>query len=824
MVEVKWKAPLKPNGLILRYLVHRRLRGSTGTGLLVNRVDGKTYSFTNAGAELTPYTEYEYRITAVNSVGELPSSWAPVRTLEDVPLGMSVPTVTAQSAYALAISWQPPQRPNGVISTYTIQYRVTSNDPTVTYPSKNVTVSGLVKSTSVSGLKPFTPYQVRIIAVNSAGSVASTFVEVTTGQAAPSDVPPFTIELITSGRSVILRWAAPGSPNGVIVTYRIYEIGNFNPIYQGLNREFEYRRLQPYTEYTVQLEVCTVVGCGRGKEQKFRTAEIPPSDQAPPTFGDANATHVLLRWSRPVNAYGQIIKYEVMRRNYGYLSGRSKRALSPAKPVYSTTNTGGDSYEHLDSGLNPYTKYDYAIRASNAKGSVLSDWVAVSTKQAAPEGLNPPDVSYIGNRYDALHIEWSVPTKANGILQSYQLKRNNSVPFSFTALDPRKYNDTGLKAFTMYEYVVIACTAGGCATSAATYRRTLESAPYFVAAPTLTAIDATTIKASWTVPAVTNGQISSYRLLMNGVQVYSGLELTHTVQKLTPFIVYRFVLTACTRGGCTNSSAATARPESAPPTGMRAPTLRVTSSTSMEITWLPPTNPNGDITSYELRRDGTLLYSGSGQTYNDYGLSPGQEYSYIVTASNKRGSTSSPAAKAKTYSSSPTGMEPPSLQPVSSTAVRATWRAPAKPNGDIFNYTLYKDQEIVYSGRQFAFTVHGLDFYTRYAFRIQACTLSGCVTSEPAYGSTLEAAPLGQEAPTLRAKMGPTGKHEGVIATWVEPKRTNGNITKYELYRRTYSKPGKCFLYISMMFLTVSVSESSLKDISIIFIEIFYFV
>jgi len=62
--------------------------------------------------------------------------------------------------------------------------------------------------------------------------------------------------------------------------------------------------------------------------------------------------------------------------------------------------------------------------------------------------------------------------------------------------------------------------------------------------------------------------------------------------------------------GCTPSSSVLARTLSDSPSGLAAPLLRVISSVSIEISWSQPTDPNGVITSYELYRNGELLYSG----------------------------------------------------------------------------------------------------------------------------------------------------------------------------------------------------------------------
>ena len=791
-IDVMWDRPAEPNGVIYQYKIHRRPFGVTSNGLLINVVDGETFTFTNAGPELQSYTEYEYRITAVNRIGETTSNWVKVRTLEAPPQVMDVPTITAIDAFSLSVKWQPPLSTNGVITYYQVEYRQASNDPTVQFPIHTATVPNSETETWVSGLRPYSQYEVRIKAINAAGEVASEWVKANTAQAAPSNVGLFEVEQISNGLSVILRWDEPGQPNGILTNYYVYEEGSTNSIYQGLNREFEFRRLQPYTEYNLQLEACTMGGCTKSQMQTVRTAEILPENQPPPSIGTSNATHVTLRWTTPVDPYGKILRYQVIRRTASRIVKRDT-TYSPETIVYETEDTDKDEYEFTDSGLQSYTRYEYMIKATNSKGSTESPWQVVQTAQSAPEGLTSPMVSHVAGEFEKLKITWNEPVKMNGLLHSYQLQRNSTIPWSFAPEDERTYTDSGLMAFTYYSYRITACTAGGCATSPATTIRTQETAPYFVNPPQLTSKSASSIEVTWLPPQITNGQIREYRLKVNDNIRYRGLDTTYVVDNLTPYEAYTFVLTACTYGGCQDSSSVQGRPEEAQPTGMKTPVLRVTSSTSIEITWKAPEYPNGIITSYEVRRDGTLVYTTSNLQYTDYEVQPGKQYSYRVTAYNSQGSTESPAAVATTYSSSPSGMEAPVVEPVSSTSIKAQWQAPLRPNGDIHNYTLYVDSDVVYSSRGFSTTVQGLEFWTEYSVRVEACTPSGCAISNPTKVRTLEAAPLGMLAPKLRALANIEGAHDGVSVTWATPRRPNGVITKYNVNRRAYTglRPGE---------------------------------
>ena len=825
-VVITWEPPASPNGVIQQYRIQRRLKNSFAEVLIATR-DGETLSFTNNAPELQPYTEYEYRITAVNSVGETSSPWVTVRTLEATPLDLATPLISEVSPYSIQLSWQPPVRPNGVIVTYQVEYRVSGGDPT-SPSTESVTVDGSVTSTSVSGLRPYTEYEIRLVARNLVGEVSSDWVSATTAQAAPADISAFAVERVASGTSVILRWEPPGEPNGVINNYLIYEDGSVNPIYQGLSREFEYRRLLPYTEYRIQLEACTQGGCARAQVQTFLTAEIAPDNQPPPSVGTVNATAVTLHWTGPVNPYGRILSYQVLRRSGGArqrrdvsevsgarqrrdvsevsgvrqrrdvseVSGaRQRRDVSEAVVIHTITDTDREEYSYTDWDVLPYTTYEYKIRASNSIGHVDSPWQMVETPEAAPSGVAPPTVSQIPNQYDKLLIRWVEPSQPNGQILNYKLRRNESVPWSFVIEDPKEYIDSNLAPYTWYAYTIEACTGGGCTTSEATVMRTSQSAPLSVPPPTLTPVNSTAIQAAWNQPQVTNGEITEYQLKVNDVIVYRGIDRIYTAANLQPFEAYTFMVTACTPGGCTDSEGVVGRPSEAVPSGMSPPTLRVTSATSVEITWTPPSQPNGIITSYEVRRGEVLIDTNTeGRLqFVDYEVEPDTTYSYTVTVFNSQGSVTSLPATITTYPSSPEGLATPILEALSATSIRATWSPPLRPNGPILNYTLLQGELMNYAGTALSFTVVLLEPWTEYSFRVKACTAVGCTTSEPASVRTLGAPPEGMAAPTLTPQADSTGAHSGVSIQWSPPARPNGVITEYEVHRRNYSSqtPGK---------------------------------
>lgn len=67
---------------------------------------------------------------------------------------------------------------------------------------------------------------------------------------------------------------------------------------------------------------------------------------------------------------------------------------------------------------------------------------------------------------------------------------------------------------------------------------------------------------------------------------------------------------------------------------------------------------------------------------------------------------------------------------------------------------------------------------------MQACTLLGCTSSEWASTQTLQAPPELQPAPLIDVQSSPDGFQSMVSIVWTGPKKPNGRILYYELYRR----------------------------------------
>ena len=233
---------------------------------------------------------------------------------------------------------------------------------------------------------------------------------------------------------------------------------------------------------------------------------------------------------------------------------------------------------------------------------------------------------------------------------------------------------------------------------------------------------------------------------------------------LLPFTNYTYVLTVCTNGGCTNSTAAQNTTLEDTPQGISAPTAIVTNSSTISLSWVPPTQPNGVIQSYDiLRRDlgfvdsignvsncceeyvALLSQAGNGSvvlsescsyvaetspeslSYIDTTLQAYSFYQYCIITSNNADSAYSELTMPTQTSPAPMPAVGPQLNAstINSTAIYLTWGSLdiSELLGPLGGYTLYGRPagevglgEVLFTGTEQSYTATDLIASTEYVF------------------------------------------------------------------------------------------------------------
>jgi len=221
--------------------------------------------------DLEEFTDYSFRIQAVNEAGSSPPSEPIlVTTLEDVP--SSGPTnLTAHpiSSSAISIDWNPVPRKhrNGIIRGYKIQYQSLNPDAPLQHKAVE---DNSTRRITLTDLKAFTTYKLAVAAFTNAGDgVYSTVLNVQTLEDTPGMPQNLSFPVVSQTAARIL-WDPPEEPNGDILGYKV----SYHALTEGSKevashelhqneRTFKASNLKPDTHYVFTVTAKTKEGWGQ---------------------------------------------------------------------------------------------------------------------------------------------------------------------------------------------------------------------------------------------------------------------------------------------------------------------------------------------------------------------------------------------------------------------------------------------------------------------------------------------------------------------------------------------------------------------------------
>ncbi|XP_073450680.1 receptor-type tyrosine-protein phosphatase S isoform X12 [Aquarana catesbeiana] len=308
---------------------------------------------------LSPNSEYEIWVSAVNSIGQGPPSEPVVtRTGEQAPA--SAPrNVQARmlTSTTMIIQWEEPVEPNGQIRGYRVYYTMEPDQPVSSWLKYNVDDNLL---TTIGNLLEHETYTVRVLAFTSVGDgPLSDPIQVKTQQGVPGQPMNFRAEA-KSETSISLTWSPPRQDS--IVKYEvIYKEGEKGPeIKKTFDPTTSYlvEGLKPNTEYLFRLAARSQQGQGAWtSDVKERTMQsIMPKNFK---VRMVTKTSVLLSWEFPEN-YNSITPYKIQ---YNM----------------QTVDVDGRTTKKLITNLKPKTHYTFTLTNHGNSLSGLQQNVAVRT-------------------------------------------------------------------------------------------------------------------------------------------------------------------------------------------------------------------------------------------------------------------------------------------------------------------------------------------------------------------------------------------------------------------------------------------------------------
>ncbi|XP_051577719.1 receptor-type tyrosine-protein phosphatase delta-like isoform X7 [Myxocyprinus asiaticus] len=317
-------------------------------------IDGVATTRYSVGG-LSPYSDYEFRVVAINNIGRGP----PSETIEAKTAEQAPSTAPRQvrgrmlSATTAIIHWDEPEEANGQITGYRVYYTTDPSQHVNQWEKQIVRTSNFL---TIPGLTPNKTYYIKVLAFTSVGDgPLSSDLQIIAKTGVPSQPTDFKGEA-KSETSILLSWNPPtqtGQDNQIIGYELIYKKGDdkeekrvsFEPTTTYLLKD-----LKPFTTYTFLLAARSKHGIGA------YTNEI--SAETPQTLFAKNfhvkaamKTSVLLTWEIPEN-YNPAQPFTIL-----YDNGQS-------------VEVDGKLTQKLITNLQPETQYSFLLtnRGNSAGG------------------------------------------------------------------------------------------------------------------------------------------------------------------------------------------------------------------------------------------------------------------------------------------------------------------------------------------------------------------------------------------------------------------------------------------------------------------------
>ncbi|XP_072216109.1 receptor-type tyrosine-protein phosphatase delta isoform X9 [Excalfactoria chinensis] len=605
-------------------------------------------------AGLSPYSEYEFRVVAVNNIGRGPPS-EPVSTRTSEQAPSSAPrNVQARmlSSTTILVQWEEPEEPNGQIQGYRVYYTMDPTQHVNSWLKHNVADSHI---TTIGNLVPQKTYSVKVLAFTSVGDgPLSSDIQVITQTGVPGQPLNFKAEP-ESETSILLSWTPPRSDtiSSYELIYKDGEHGEEQRVSTEPTTSYRLQGLKPNSLYLFRLAARSPQGLGASTaEISARTMQSIPSGPPRKVEVEAvNSTAVKVSWRSPVpnKQHGQIRGYQVhyVRMENGEPKGQPMLKdimLADAQWEYDDAT----EHEMIISGLLPDTTYSFTVTAYTTKGDgARSKPKLVSTTGAVP---GKPRLVISHTQMNTALIQWHPPVDTFGPLQGYRLKFGRKDVDTFTTMEFSEKEDhftaTDIHKGASYVFRLSARNKVGFGEEMVKEISVPEEVPSgFPQNLHSESSTSTSVQLTWQMPllAERNGIITKYTILYRDINVaYQPVELpvvpadtTMTLSGLKPDTTYDVKVRAHTSKGPGPYSPSVQFRTLPVDQAVFAKNFHVKAvmKTSVLLSWEIPENYNSALPFKILYDDGKMVMEVDGRATQKLitNLKPETSYSFVLT-------------------------------------------------------------------------------------------------------------------------------------------------------------------------------------------------
>uniref|UniRef100_A0A3P9MK12 protein-tyrosine-phosphatase n=1 Tax=Oryzias latipes TaxID=8090 RepID=A0A3P9MK12_ORYLA len=608
---------------------------------------------------LYPNTEYEIRVSAINTIGQGPPS-EPVETRTGEQAPASPPrNVNGQilPQNTMMVTWEEPEEPNGQIKGYRVYYTMDASQPMSNWHIHNVQDSVI---TTIRSLTPLETYTIKVLAFTSVGDGPfSPPIKVKVVQGVPGQPSKFQVGAV-SDTSIELTWEPAHDKEAIRryeLRYRESSHGNqmkktFDP-----TKSYVVESLRPNTEYYFSLAAISDKGIGAFTNEILqKTLQAKPS--APPQeieCSSTSSTSLLVSWRPPPlkSQNGDLTGYRVLYQVVSPSEGAGGDPQPTEEPMVPPTEE-----QVLLQRLGKWTQYHITVSAATVVGlGPESEPIICRTDEDVP-GAPPRRVEVDVLNSTAIKVMWRslTPGKQNGQIRGYQVHyvrvengESRGLPLIKDVMladaqwetdDTAEYEMVigGLKPDTTYSITVAAYTTKGDGARSkpklVVTKGAVPGPPYLSVAQN----SKTSAVVHWDPPDLTNGMdLQGYRLQFGRKDItplatleFAPQERRYSVDNIHRGATYLFKMAAKSRGGFGEEAVAELSVPENTPGGY--PQIKEGSNVtccSVLLSWSPPVlaERNGVITEY------TLVYkeAGTGEIPRELRLPPSLS-SYVLNS------------------------------------------------------------------------------------------------------------------------------------------------------------------------------------------------
>uniref|UniRef100_A0A674PFT0 Sidekick cell adhesion molecule 1 n=1 Tax=Takifugu rubripes TaxID=31033 RepID=A0A674PFT0_TAKRU len=735
---------------ISRWIVEGQVVKPNGTEepwRIVHQKDNQPDAVSLEIPDLTPFTQYRFRMRQVNIVGFSPLSPPSrlIQTLQDTP--DSYPfnlTLLSATQTSLQFSWKPLPESEYNSDPETVGYRlrVWRTDGRGEDRSEDVDGTGETGESTVEGLNPWTQYQVQIQAYNSIGPGPwSNTAHARTAESVPSGFPVNVTAEAVGSTKILLKWSAVPlhQKNGVVLGYKVMyneKDSDAAPVTQVAHGEGSTSvllgGLQKYAVYELQVLAFTQMGDGPPSNPiLLRTKEDVPGPPVKMVFPEVRLSSVRVVWQPPTHPNGIILGYKI-----------SYRVDSRDPQRWTTVEVGSNGRQFTVTGLSAEQTYVFRLIARTAVGwgEQLEALVVTTERRERPQPPRKLSVPQDGVESRRLHLHWVTGGSGSSPMRYFTLQvkelpngdwrtHTSDIPYNVTT-----WTVESLKPFTSYKFRMLATNDIGDSVfsvetqSVTTLQDVPDEPPVILLVKPITT---TSVMVQWKRPneSSINGVLTGYRLYYRELPVNTSTEAevqaanNHSTSvlittksnfktvssasvtefeltQLKKFRHYQIVMTSYNIIGESPPStlAEVFVGEAAPSVAPQSIRVSAASPSSLEVTWNTPPleTQNGLIQGYKIhywerdKQNQTEKVKVIFVPHTHVHLTNLTSYTpYLVTLTAFNTAGDGPPSDPRGGRTLPSAPSQPSyldFSELTGTSVNVSWGAPVTPNGQVEGY------------------------------------------------------------------------------------------------------------------------------------------